>query len=207
MLYLYCIYIIYNIYIYTQHIYIYIPPSHPPVSIIYTEACTNLQTVWWLYKAHQTVEQGTHVFTASWNYGCDPMDGTISLLNPFLPVYYFFLELQNTKLHKDFDILSWSILITCYVPILLVMKVLLSSTFPSLTNPQLQGTRHENSTKASQAHLENVKEKLLRISLKKQKYYHYHSSENPTSLKFLHFKNHPSILPRGISHVFSHPKM
>ena len=86
----------------------------------------------------------------------------------FLPVY-FFLELQNTKLHKDFDILPWSILITCYVLILLVMKVLLSSTFPSLTNPQLQGTRHENSTKASQAHLENVKETLLRISLKNQK--------------------------------------
>ena len=48
-------------------------------------------------------------------------------------------------------------------------------------------TRHENST---EAHLENVKEKLCPPSLKRKTNYHchYHSNENPTSLKSLHVK-------------------
>ena len=160
------IYIAYIIYIYILlyiHTFIqkHIPPQvTPQFASSYPKACPNLQAVWWLYKAYQTVEQGTHVFTA-WKYtrSRDPWGAVVCLcvylficlfgclvvwlvgclvgwlFVCFLISPLFLWEFQNTILHKHFEIPSWSILVhTCYVPIVLVMKVLLLSSFPSLTN-------------------------------------------------------------------------
>ena len=201
-IYIYIAYII-CIYIYTIYTYFYterIPPQvTPPVYILYHQGLPQspnslmaLQSVP-NCRARDPCFHSLKKFTRSrdpWGavvclcvYLCICLFGCLvvwlvgclvgCLFVCFLISPHFLWEFQNTILHNHFEILPWSILTHMYV---LCTDRVSNEGASFVQNSQVSlipswSTRHENST---EAHLENVKEKLCPTSLKRQTNYHYH---------------------------------